>query len=184
MTETKKTPKNRFYWLEGVSRSEVEKSLTDRRPSRLREQGPRRLLVLTSALVMVALVFTIFITQNKLRTYSEAVLMVLGVVLYFQLRKAVRLVSEAPDELLDERQIALRNAAHTVAYRTLLTLSVVYAVIVVAVTPGGVLHAQVVGGFWTGLAWSYLLCGASLPAMVLAWQLPSEPPDEPRDEPA
>jgi hypothetical protein len=26
-----------------------------------------------------------------------------------------------------------------------------------------------------------LLCGSSLPAMVLAWQLPSEPRDEPRD---
>lgn len=183
MTETKRTSKNRFYWLEGVSRSEVEKSLADRRPSRLRDQGPRRVLVLASALVMAALVFTVFITQNKLRTCSEAVLMVLGLVLYFQLRKAVRLVSDAPDELLDERQIALRNAAHTVAYRTLVTLSVVYAVIVSAVTPGGMLHAQIGDGFWTGIAWSYLLCGASLPAMVLAWQLPSEPPEEPRDEP-
>ena len=46
MTETKSTPKNSFYWLEGVSRGEVEKDLSDRRPSRLREQGPRRLLVL------------------------------------------------------------------------------------------------------------------------------------------
>jgi hypothetical protein len=111
MTETKKTPKNRFYWLEGVSRSEVEKSLADRRPSRLRDQGPRRVLVLTSALVMAALVFTIFITQNKLRTYSEAVLMVLGLVLYFQLRKAVRLVSDAPDEVLAEQQAGRRDAA-------------------------------------------------------------------------
>lgn len=184
MTETKPTPKNRFYWLEGVSRGEVEKSLADRRPSRLRDQGPRRVLVLASALVMAALVFTVFITQNKLRTYSEAVLMVLGLVLYFQLRKAVRLVSDAPDELLDERQIALRNAAHTVAYRTLVTLSVVYAVIVVAVTPHGILHPHVSDGVWTGLAWSYLLFASSLPAMVLAWQLPSEPPEEPRDEPA
>jgi len=184
MTETKKTPKNRYYWLEGVSRSEVEESLADCRPSRLRDQGPRRVLVLASALVLAALLFTIFITQNKLRTYSEALLMVLDLVLYFQLRKAVRLVSDAPDELLDERQIALRNAAHTVAYRTLLTLSVAYGVIVFAVTPGGVLHAQVVDGFWTGIAWSYLLCGVSLPAMVLAWQMPSEPPEEPRDEPA
>jgi hypothetical protein len=184
MPEAKQTPKKRFYWLEGVSRSEVEKSLADRRPSRLRDQGPRRWLVLTSALVMAALLFTVFITQNKLKTYSEVLLIVLGLVLHFQLRKAVRLVSDAPDELLDERQIALRNAAYTVAYRTLGTLSIAYGVIVFAVTPGGVLHAQVGDGFWTGVAWSFLLCCASLPAMVLAWQLPSEPPEEPRDEPA
>lgn len=43
---------------------------------------------------------------------------------------AAVMVSDAPDELLDERQIALRNAAHTVAYRTLVTLSVVYGVLV------------------------------------------------------
>lgn len=178
MTQAKPTPKNRFYWLEGVSRSEVEQSLADRRPSRLREQGPRRALVIGAAAVIVMLLLTVFITQNKFRTYSEAVLLVLGLVLYFQLRKAVRLVSDAPDELLDERQIALRNAAYTVAYRTLVTLSVAYGVIVVAVTPDGLLHPHVADGFWTGIAWSYLLCASSLPAMVLAWQLPSEPREE------
>ena len=184
MTQAKPTPKDRFYWQEGVSRSEVEKSLADRRPSRLRDQGPRRVLVLVAVAVMAALVLTVFITQTKFRTYSEAVFLVLGLVLYFQLRKAVRLVSEAPDELLDERQIALRNAAHTVAYRTLVTLSVAYGVMVFLITPHGVFHPHVGDVFWTGLAWSYLLLASSLPAMVLAWQLPSEPPDEPRDEPA
>lgn len=184
MTETKKTPKDRFYWRVGVSRSEVEQSLADRRPSRLRDQGPRRVLVLVAAAVMVALVLTAFITQNKFKSYAVAVLLVVGLTLFFQLRKAVRLVSDAPDELLDERQIALRNAAHTVAYRTLVTLSVVYGVIVFAVTPNGLFHTHLAEGFWTGIVWSYLLCASSLPAMVLAWHLPSEPPDEPRGEPA
>jgi hypothetical protein len=178
MTDTKQTPKDRFYWAQGVSRSEVEKAMADRRPSRLREQGPRRVLVLGLAVVMAALVLTVFVSQNKFRTYSEALLLILGLVLWFQLRKAVRLVSDAPDELLDERQIALRNAAHTVAYRTLVTLSVAYGMMVFAVTPHGLLHPHVGEGFWTGLAWSYLLGAASLPAMVLAWRLPSEPRDE------
>lgn len=179
MEDAKQTPKNRFYWLEGVSRNEVQKSLSDRRPSRLRAQGPRRALVLGSALVMAALVLTVFIGDNKVRTYAEAILMVLGLVLYFQLRKAVRTVSDAPDELLDERQIALRNAAHTVAYRILSTLSVVYGVIALAVAPQGLLHPYVGERFWTGLAWSFLLCFSSLPAMVLAWQMPSELRDDP-----
>lgn len=178
MTEPKQTPKNRFYWLEGVSRSEVEKSLADRRPSRLREQRPRRMLVGAVALVIVALVLTLFITQDKVRSYLEVLLALAGVVLYLQLRKAVRLVSDAPNELLDERQIALRDAAHTVAYRTLVTLSIAYGLMVYAVTPHGILHPHVGDVFWTGLAWSYLLFASSLPTMVLAWQLPSEPRDE------
>jgi hypothetical protein len=41
------------------------------------------------------------------------------VVLCWTLRKPVRLVADAPDDLLDERQIALRNSAHTVAYHIL-----------------------------------------------------------------
>jgi heat shock protein HtpX len=36
--------------------------------------------------------------------------LVAAVIVWLQLRKSVRIVSEAPDELLDERQIALRNA--------------------------------------------------------------------------
>lgn len=179
MTRTNKSPRNRFYWLEGVSRREVEQSLSDRRPSRLREQGPRRVLVLAVALVIAALVLTVFITQVKVRTYSEAALMALGLVLYFQLRRAVRLVCDAPDELLDERQIGMRNAAYTVAYRALCVVSVAYVAIVSAVTPGGILHPLVADGFWAGIAWSGLLCVASLPAMVLAWQAPSEPGDDP-----
>ena len=178
MTQTKPKTKNRFYWLEGVSRSEVEQSLSDRRPSRLRDQGPRRLLVLSQAVVIAALLFTVFLSQTKLRSYAEGLLLILGLVLWFQLRRAVRLVSDAPDELLDERQVALRNAAYTVAYRILCTLIVVYGVILSVITPGGLLHAQVANGFWTGLAWSGLLCLTSLPAMVLAWQMPSEPLDE------
>jgi archaellum biogenesis protein FlaJ (TadC family) len=156
----------------------VEQSLADRRPSRLREQRPRRLLVVIVALVIAALALTIFIAQVKFRTYAEFALMVTGLVLYFQLRKAVRLVVDAPNELLDERQIALRDSAYTVAYRTLVALSVAYGVIVSAVTPHGVLHPHVGEGFWTGLAWSYLLCASSLPAMVLAWRMPSEPVDD------
>lgn len=178
MNDAKQTPKDRFYWLEGVSRGEVVRALSDHRPSPLRRQAPRRLLVLSAALVMTALALTVFINETKFRTYSEVILMVLGLVLFAFLRQAVRLISEAPNELLDERQIALRNAAHTMAYRILGVLIVAYGCIVYAVTPGGLLHAQVGDRFWTGVAWSYLLCSASLPAMVLAWHMPSELRDD------
>ena len=67
------------------------------------------------ALVAVALALSGFITHDDVRWWSLALLVGLDVVLWWTLRKSVRLVADAPDDLLDERQIALRNSAHTVA---------------------------------------------------------------------
>ncbi|MEN9417294.1 MAG: hypothetical protein RI988_914 [Pseudomonadota bacterium] len=68
------------------------------------------------ALVAVVLALSGFITHDGLRWWSLALLVGLDVVLCWTLRKSVRLVADAPDDLLDERQIALRNSAHTVAH--------------------------------------------------------------------
>lgn len=181
---TNQEPKKRsFYWAEGVTRQEVEMSLADRRPSPLRRQGPRRLLVSSAALVMVALALTVFIGDTKIRTYSEVILMVLGLCLFAFLRQSVRLISDAPDELLDERQIALRDANYKSAYSHIVAATLAYGVLLALFTPGGWLHDPADDRFWMGIAWSYLLCASSLPAMVLAWTLPSEPQDERPDEP-
>jgi len=45
---------------------------------------------------------------------------------YFQLRKSVRNVADAPDELLDERQIAVRNSGYLHAYRYLAGVGILY----------------------------------------------------------
>lgn len=183
MSETKQTPKNRFYWLEGVSRSAVEKSLTDRRPSLLRRQGPRRVLVATSVALLLALLSTAFVQQPKLASYLEVALMVACFIGYLKLRNSVRVVSDAPDELLDERQIVARNAAYVVAYRWLATLAWLFMLLIVALGDGGVMpdaiRELVRQPAWSGLHMSAVMAIVSLPAMVLAWQLPSEPQDEP-----
>jgi hypothetical protein len=108
--------------------------------------------------------------------------MVLGLILYAFLRQSVRLISEAPDELLDERQIALRDANYSLAYRSLVPLIYAYGALLALVTAGGWLHDYINGRFWMGIALSYILCGASLPAMLLAWNMPSEPDDEPFEQ--
>ena len=180
---TNKEPKKRsFYWAEGVTRQEVEMSLADRRPSPLRRQGPRRLLVSSAALVMVALALTVFIGDTKIRTYSEVILMVLGLCLFAFLRQSVRLISDAPDELLDERQIALRDANFKSAYGYIVAATLAYGVLLYLFTSGIALNEPAGDRFWMGIAWSYLLCASSLPAMVLAWTMPSEPQDERLDE--
>lgn len=165
----------RFFWFEGVTRAEVERSLNDTRPSVLRRQAPRRQLVAATALMTAALAFSIFIPQVKVRSYAEIALLAGVLIAFLMLRKSVRLVSDAPDELLDERQIAIRNAAYAVAYRGLCTISLPYIALVLLIQPDGALFAHAMPGTWSSVLLSYLMCCASLPAMVLAWRLPDEP---------
>jgi uncharacterized Tic20 family protein len=198
MTDERES-KDRFYWVEGVSRKEVRKQLDDRRPSALRRQGPRRALVALCVAVLVTLFASPFLqlgeltspamtvatspSERKVFSYLEAALLVAAVIVWLQLRKSVRIVSEAPDELLDERQIALRNAAYVVAYRLMSTLAVLFVLLVMALAEGGVMpesiREMVRMASWSGMHMSFLMSLVALPSMVLAWQLPSEPQDEP-----
>lgn len=66
MSESKKP---RFFWLEGVTRDEVEKSLRDTRPSRFRQQGARRVLVFVMGIALGVLATSILIPDRKVATY-------------------------------------------------------------------------------------------------------------------
>ena len=184
---TNQKPKNRFYWVEGVTRNEVEKSLADRQPSRLRQQGPRRTLVLAYTAVLVGLAASGLMPGAKLSSYLTFVLLALAVYGYLQLRKAVRHVSDAPDELIDERQIAVRNAAYLGAYRWLALICCLVVLGLFTTSGGGalqgVLDAAQLERWMSGLGIALLMTVCSLPAMVLGWQLPSELQDERPDEP-
>ncbi|MFM7707370.1 MAG: hypothetical protein ACKO9D_05025, partial [Gammaproteobacteria bacterium] len=105
------------------------KSLDDTAPSRLRQQGPRRTLVITMTVVLAAMALIRLLTATKLTSYLEFALLVAVFVMYFMLRKGVRHISDAPNELLDERQIGVRDAAHTVAYRLLAFVGIVALVV-------------------------------------------------------
>ena len=165
----------RFFWFEGVTRSEVQRSLDDMKPSRLRRQAPRRQLVVVASLVIAAMALAIFIPDRKISSYAETILLASSILLYFSLRKSVRHVSDAPDEMLDERQIAIRNAGYTVAYRLLAALSVPYVMLLMVILPGGLLSSASGMDNIISLLLSYLMCCANLPAMVLAWRMPDEP---------
>lgn len=170
--------KRRFFWLEGVTRGEVEKSLRDTRPSRFRQQGPRRALVVVTVFSLALLALSIFIPDRKVLTFAEGVLFILILVLYFKLRTAVRHVSDAPNELLDERQIKVRDACYTMAYRIFAIVAVFYVGLFVAISEQGILASYLAISKASGLFYSFLMCAASLPAMVLAWTMPSEIADE------
>ena len=169
--------RSKFFWFEGVTEAEVVRSLSDTRPTRLRQQGPRRTLVIAMAVVLAAMALIGFVTESKLTSYLEFGLIAVAVVLYTLLRKAVRLISDAPDELLDERQIAVRDAAHTVAYRVLALVGSVVLVLHLVLRHPHDTPAAVASADGTMLLIAFVMSAAFLPAMVLAWNLPSEQAD-------
>jgi hypothetical protein len=166
---------NKFYWSAGVTKNEVIESLNDNTPSRFRNQFNRRALVLFTAACLIGLSFVFFIDQPKLKSYSEIVLLVLVLLLYFQLRKSVRNVADAPDELLDERQVAIRNTGYLHAYRWLSVVMLVYALVFIGFFEifSGHLNAATHIKFTSPLI-AFCMWVACLPSMVLAWLLPTE----------
>jgi len=165
-----KIEKNKFYWVEGVTRDEVIRSLEDHRPTRLRDQRVRRWLVGINCVLITLLAGSNLITGNKLRSYLEAAGFAALLYLYLTLRKSIRHISDAPNELLDERLIEIRNAAYLVAYRYLgsITIPLFWFGYVTSRDVEGLM------GSWTGIFITYLMFAAGLPAMVLAWTLPTE----------
>ena len=169
--------RSKFFWFEGVTEVEVVRSLNDTRPSRLRQQGSRRALVMATTVVLAAMALIGFLTWSKLTSYLEFGLIAAALVLYTLLRKAVRQISDAPDELLDERQIAVRDAAHTVAYRVLALVGSVALVLHLVLRHPHGSPAALAGADGTMLLIAFVMSAAFLPAMVLAWNLPSEQPE-------
>ncbi len=167
--------RSKFFWFEGVTEAEVVRSLNDTQPSRLRQQGPRRVLVWANTLVLLAMALIALVAQPKLQSYLEIALLAVTLGLYLTLRKAVRHISDAPNELLDERQIAARDAAYTVAYRGLAFVGVATFLLHILL-PSESDTGDLLAGRGS-LILAFVMAAAALPAMVLAWNLPSEQPE-------
>ena len=126
-------PKNKIYWLEGVTEKGVKSLLTDENSKYkwLRSQRNRRILVvfmvLGTALVAAGSYWPTLKTNlnlsdgTELMVYSVSAIFVIFAVLlgYLFLRISVRGIADAPDELLDERQIMIRNTSFRYAYYVL-----------------------------------------------------------------
>jgi hypothetical protein len=162
----------KFYWSSGVTRDEVVKSLNDDKPSVFRNQWHRRQLTIFTAVWVMGMSCTVFLSQPKLKSYLDFLLLAVSLVLYLQLRKSVRSVADAPDELLDERQIAIRNSAYLVAYRWLAGVFMIHTI-------GYILTIEFFrldfpSSNFTQVLVALCMWCACLPSMALAWCLPSE----------
>ena len=165
----------KFYWVEGITRDEVVRSLADNSPSVFRNQKNRRILILLTSFLIIVLALTVFIEQPKVRSYLEIATLASVLILYFKLRESVRHVADAPDELLDERLVAIRNAGYLNAYRNIGGISIVYVftyVLIAYEIASLSLPTNAIGFSQTIV--SYFMWFACMPSMVLAWTMPSE----------
>jgi hypothetical protein len=97
--------------------------------------------------------------------------------LWFAVRRSVRLVADAPEELLDERLVALRNDTYVTSYRAVAAAVTVVAGLLVlfgdafepnAETRDTLLRFVIAGAY--AAIWAL----PALPSVVLAWTLRSE----------
>jgi len=161
--------KEKQFWpIEGVTRSEVIKSQNDTRFNFLRTRKSRRLMIagLSLLTILVAL-------SSALPTKASSYVGTLGGLIlligYLLLRTSVRHIADSPDELLDERQIALRDRSYLHSYRI---ISSVFAILLVALFIRIDLseNAIEISEWWgTGTWFSLIMLMAGLPSMVVAW---------------
>jgi len=172
---------NKIYWFEGVTEKGVKSLLTDKNSHLvIKSQRNRRVLVILMALGLVLIAMgsywpTLKTNLNlpngaELLVYSVTVIFVIIAVVggYSFLRISVRGIADAPDELLDERQIMIRNTSFRYAY--FLMGYVVLGLMLLTVTGPELQLFQSSGNDGSYLLIALLLAFASMPSMVLAWR--------------
>ena len=109
-------------WASASAKS-VERQLDDTKWDGLRTRGAKRFLLWGSNVVILfGTGFLMGVGDNAWASYS-LIHILLIFVFWFLLRKSVRLIADAPDEVLDEMMIAQRNKSYLVAFRWLTALA-------------------------------------------------------------
>ena len=175
-------PKNKIYWFEGVTEKGVKDLLNNENSKYrwLRSQKNRRILVvlmaLGTALVAAGSYWPTLKTNLDLSDGTEvviysvtAIFAIFAVLLgYLFLRISVRGIADAPDELLDERQIKIRDTSFRYAYYA---MGYLIAGLLILVLSGPELKLfEPEGNDGSFLIISMLFLSASLPSMILAWR--------------
>jgi hypothetical protein len=174
--------KNKIYWFEGVTEKGVKSLLTDENSKFrwLRPQRNRRVLV--GMMVMGFIVLAMGSYWSTLKTnlnlsdgssvviYSVTAIFVIFAVLvgYLFLRVSVRGIGDAPDELLDERQIRVRDTSFRYAYYAMGYLTAVLLILMLSGPELKLFQPEGNDGSYVIIA--VLFAFSSMPSMVLAWR--------------
>ena len=174
--------KNKIYWFEGVTEKGVKTLLTDENSKYgwLRPQRNRRALVALMVVGLIAVAMgsywpTLKTSMNlsdgtAVVIYSVTAIFVIFAVLvgYLFLRISVRGIGDAPDELLDERQIKVRNTSIRYAYYAM--GYVVLGLLSLMLFGPELQIFQPEGNDGSYLMIATLFAYASMPSMVMAWR--------------
>jgi uncharacterized membrane protein len=173
---------NKIYWFEGVTEKGTKALLNDENPkfNWLRSQRNRRILVVAISIGIVLVAMGSYWPTIKTNlslsggvdviVYSVTAIFVILLVVggYSLLRVSVRSIADAPDELLDERQIQVRDTSFRYAY--FLMGYIVLALMLLMMFGPEVQMFQPEGNDGSYLVIATLFVFASMPSMVLAWR--------------
>ena len=174
--------KNKIYWFEGVTEKGVKSLLNDQNSTFrwLRPQRNRRVLVSLLIVGLIAVAMGSYWPTLKTNlnlsdgtsvvVYSVTAIFVIFAVLggYSLLRISVRSIADAPDELLDERQIQVRNTSIRYAYYAM--GYVVLALLSLTFFGPELKLFQAEGNDGSYLMIATLFAYASMPSLVMAWR--------------
>jgi hypothetical protein len=174
--------KNKIYWLEGVTEKGTRALLTDENSNFkwLRSQRNRRVLVVVKLLGLILISLGSYYPTLKagLNLTTESEIVVLGTLAllvvimviggYTLLRVAVRGIADAPDELLDERQIQARDTSFRYAYYSMGYLVVALLLLMFFGPDLQLFGSEGNDGSYLMIATLFAL--ASAPSMILAWR--------------
>ena len=162
-----------------AGRKSVEKQLVDTKWDGLRSSGSLKFLVIaTNAVLLLGTVFLIFVGDNIYASYI-LIHVVLLFVFWALLRQAVRLIPDAPSDLLDERMLRERDSVYFTAYQRLglivtilLIFFIVYVVTADAQDGSDGFNYQLEftwpqsqAIFWFVYSYTFML-----PSMIMAWR--------------
>ena len=167
--------KNKFYWFEGVTEKGVNALLKDENPKFrwLRPQRNRRVLVVLMAVGLVLTALGSYWPAIKSEFGSSGVSLAISVVFvvlggYSLLRISVRSIADAPDELLDERQVVVRNTSYRYAYYAMGYL--ILGLLLLMFFGPQLQMFQSEGNDGSFLMIAALFAYSSMPSMVMAWR--------------
>ena len=174
--------KNKIYWSLGVTEKGTRALLTDENSKFkwLRFQRNRRILVVLELLGVVLIALGSYYTSMKsalnlsdateIITFSVAAILAIMLTLgtYSLLRIAVRGIADAPNELLDERQIQIRDSSYRHAYLAMGYLILGLFLLMFYGPDLRLFESEGNDGSFIFIASLFLF--ASLPSMFIAWR--------------
>jgi Kef-type K+ transport system membrane component KefB len=174
--------KNKIYWFEGVTEKGVKSLLTDENSKFrwLRPQRNRRVLVTLMVVGLITVAMgsywpTLKTNMNlssgaEIIVYSVTAIFVIFAVLvgYLFLRISVRGIGDAPNELLDERQIKVRDTSFRYAYYAMGYLIAGLLILMLSGPELKLFEPEGNDGSYVIIA--VLFAFSSMPSMVLAWR--------------